>query len=79
MPSSSSASSNENEQPSAKLDQIVAPDVRDVSRLLDQFAVPPDAIARQVGANVEIPAQRREMRRSPGSDTASTGHGLGLA
>jgi hypothetical protein len=32
----------------------------DVGRLLHHFAVAPDAIARQVGADVEIDAERRD-------------------
>ena len=39
-------------------DEIVAPVRHDVGRLLHHFAVAPDAIARQVGADVEIDAER---------------------
>ena len=79
MPSSSSASSNENEQPMREAHQVVAPDMADVVRFLDQFAVAPDAIAWHVGADIKILAESREMRIDPASDTASTGQGFGLA
>ena len=39
-------------------DEIVAPVRHDVGRLLHHLAVAPDAIARQVGADVEIEAER---------------------
>src|SRR5262249_62202228 len=39
-------------------DEIVAPMRRDVSRLLHHLAVAPDAIARHVGADVEIRPER---------------------
>ena len=45
-----------------KADQIVAPDMRDLGRLFDQFAAAPDAVARQIGADVEILAQARQAR-----------------
>ena len=41
-------------------DEVVAPDVADVGRLGDQLAVHPDAVAREVGAEV---ARRRAARR----------------
>ena len=62
MPSSSSASSNENEQPSTKVDEIVAPMLRHVGRLVHDLAVAPDAVARHVGADVEIGAERGDVR-----------------
>jgi hypothetical protein len=39
-------------------DEIVAPVRHDVGRLLHHLAVAPDAVARQVGADVEIDAER---------------------
>ncbi len=43
-------------------DEIVAPVFDDVGRLVDQRAVAPDAVARQVGADVEILGQVRDAR-----------------
>ena len=43
-------------------DEIVAPVFEDVARLVDERAVAPDAIARQVGADVEIVGQSRNAR-----------------
>ena len=43
-------------------DEVVAPVRLDVVRLLDQLAVAPDAVARQVGADVEVGAERRHAR-----------------
>ena len=40
-------------------DQIVAPDALDVARLVDQRAVAPHAIARDVGADIEVGGERR--------------------
>ena len=51
----------------------------DVGRLLDQFAVAPDAVARQVGAHIEILAQRRQTRIARPRTPPSTGQGRGLA
>jgi hypothetical protein len=45
-----------------KADEIVAPHMRDLFRLFDQFAATPDAVAWQVGANVEILAKARQAR-----------------
>jgi hypothetical protein len=50
----------------------------DVGRLLHHLAVAPDAIARQVGADVEVDAERG-MRGSPTSDMPMIGHGFGLS
>ena len=59
-------------------DQVVTPDVAHIGRLRHQFPVPPDAIARDVGADVEVRAERGKAG-SPASETARTGHGFGLA
>jgi hypothetical protein len=59
MPSSSNASSNENEHEGH---EIVAPMLGHVSRLVDHLAVAPDAVARHVGADVEIGAERGDVR-----------------
>ena len=58
--------------------EIVAPQRLTSHRLVDQIAVAPDAIARHVGADVEVGAERG-MRGSPASDTPSSGHGFGIA
>src|SRR6516162_1117207 len=39
-----------------KADEIVAPDMKEVARLLDQFAAAPYAIAGQIAADIEIDA-----------------------
>ena len=39
-------------------DEVVAPMRHDVGRLVDHLAVAPDAVARQVGADVEVEAER---------------------
>ncbi len=43
-------------------DEIVPPERRDLARFVDQHAVAPDAIARQVAAQVEILAERGQQR-----------------
>ena len=58
--------------------QVVAPEVAHVGGLADQLAVAPHAVARDIGADVDVRAERRQ-RGSPGSDTASSGQGLGLS
>lgn len=42
--------------------EILAPPFGDVGGLLDELAVLPDAVARQVGADVEIETQRGDVR-----------------
>ena len=42
--------------------EVVAPQRPDVGRLVDQLAFAPDAVARQVGAQVEVGGQRRQRR-----------------
>src|SRR2546430_3641298 len=48
--------------PYTTLFRSVAPEVRDVLGLRNQFAVFPDAVARQIGPYVEILAQFRDAR-----------------
>ena len=43
-------------------DEIVAPDMANIGRFLDQLAVAPHPVFRQIGADVEILAQSREAR-----------------
>ena len=43
-------------------DEVVAPMRHDVGRLFDEFAVAPDAVTRQVRANVKINPERRDTR-----------------
>ena len=62
MPSAISASSNENEQPITKLTRSSRQNSRMSVRLVDQLAVLPDPVARQIGADVEILAQCRHAR-----------------
>ena len=58
-------------------DEVVAPARRDVGRLLDEHAVAPDAVARQVGADVEIGAERRQARIARLGDSRSAGTASG--
>ena len=60
MPSSISASSNENEQPSTKATRSSRQCARTSVGLVHQLAVPEHAIARDVGADVEIVGERRQ-------------------
>ena len=41
-------------------DEVVAPMRHDVGRLFDEFAVAPDAVTRQIGANVKIDPEGRD-------------------
>ena len=59
-PFSISASSNENEQPSTNDTRSSRHTFLRSRHLLDQLAVLPDAVERDVGADVEILAQRRQ-------------------
>ena len=43
-------------------DEIVAPVLVDVGRLVDQFAVPEHLVAAEVGADVEVAAERGQAR-----------------
>ncbi len=45
-----------------KSDEIVTPIVDDVGRLVDDFAVTPDPIARHIGADIEVGSERRNVR-----------------
>ena len=45
--------------------EVVAPEIADVGGFVDQFAVAPDAVAGQVGADVEVGAEGREARDRP--------------
>ncbi len=42
--------------------EIVAPDVKEIERLLDQLAAAPHPIPRQIAADIEILAQTRQAR-----------------
>jgi hypothetical protein len=44
----------------SKADEIVAPDMMEIRRLLGKLAPAPDAISRQICADVEILAQTRD-------------------
>ena len=46
----------------SKANQVVTPDVKEIEGFLDQFAAAPNAIARQVAADVEILTQTRQRR-----------------
>ena len=50
----------------------------DVVGLVDQFALPEHPVARHVGADVEVVAERRQPA-SPGAEVASSGQGFGLS
>jgi len=77
MPSSTSASSNECND---KGDEILAPPFGDFGGLLDELAVIPDAIARQVGADVEIEPERGDLRIADVGDADQrAGFRIGLA
>ena len=65
------------EQPRRKADQVVAPEVLTIVRLIDQLALPVDAIARQIGPQIGAGGDRA-ARGSPGSVTSKSGHGLGF-
>src|SRR5258708_4672861 len=45
-----------------KTHEVVAPDMRHLKRLFKEFASTPDAVSRQIGADVEIFAQTRQVR-----------------
>ncbi len=62
MPPSSERLLERERATDGKGDQIVAPVFEDVSRLVDQRAVAPDPVARQVGADIEIVGQFRNVR-----------------
>src|SRR5207237_3087616 len=43
-------------------DEIAAPMVADIGRLVDEFAVAEDAVARQISADVEVVGERRQAK-----------------
>src|SRR5258708_5934813 len=45
-----------------KADEIVAPDIKELGRLCDEFAAPPHPITRQIAADIEILPQIRHTR-----------------
>jgi hypothetical protein len=59
-------------------DQVVAPQWRDVGGLVDQLTVAPDAVARQVAADVDVLAERGQ-RRLAGVAHGQQRAGLGVA
>jgi len=62
-----------------KAHEIVAPDMKEVERLLDQLAPAPHAITRQIGADVEIFTQTGQVRvAGPGNREHRTGLRVGL-
>ena len=45
-------------------DEIIAPQLRDVGNLLRQLAIAPDAVARDVRPQIDVAAERRNVRRA---------------
>ena len=62
-----------------KADQVVAPQRGDVGGLVDQLAVAPDAVARQVGAHVDVVAQRGQQRMARRRPRRAAGRAWGCA
>jgi hypothetical protein len=60
-----------------KGDQVIAPEVADLSPLLDQFAPSIDAVARQIGTQVAARGRARRLRVA-GRVISISGQGLGL-
>ena len=61
----------------SKAHKVVTPSVKEIEGLLDQFAAAPNAIARQIAADVEILTQTRQ-RRVAGLGNRQDRAGLGV-
>jgi len=59
-------------------DQVLAPERADVADVLHRLAVAEYAVARHVGADVEVFAERGQLRL-PGLRSGEEGAGLGIA
>ena len=59
-------------------DEVVAPYAPDVGGLVHHLAAAEDAVARQIGADVEVLAERRQLDIA-GAEDASNGQGFGLS